>query len=114
METLIILISFATLMLILSIFLFFGKGSWVIAGYNTSSAEEKAKYNKKKLCRAMSIVTIVVSIFIYIMAYLGYKVDTGVMNENDMLPFAIVFIVVLVFTIGITMYYANTRCKNEK
>lgn len=32
----------------------FGKGAGLIAGYNTASAEEKAKYNEKKLCKAMS------------------------------------------------------------
>ena len=33
-----------------------GKGSGLIAGYNTASAEEKAKYNEKNLCRAMSVL----------------------------------------------------------
>ena len=31
-----------------------GKGTGLIAGYNTASAEEKANYDKKKLCKAMS------------------------------------------------------------
>ncbi|UOO38687.1 DUF3784 domain-containing protein [Oscillospiraceae bacterium CM] len=30
-----------------SVLLFFGKGSWLIAGYNTASPAEKAKYNQK-------------------------------------------------------------------
>ena len=33
-----------------------GKGSGLIAGYNTASAEEKAKYNEKNLCKAMSVL----------------------------------------------------------
>ena len=31
-----------------------GKGTFLIAGYNTASPEEKAKYNEQKLCKAMS------------------------------------------------------------
>ena len=31
-----------------------GKGTSLIAGYNTASPEEKAKYDEKKLCKAMS------------------------------------------------------------
>ena len=31
-----------------------GKGAGLIAGYNTMSAREKEKYDKKKLCKAMS------------------------------------------------------------
>lgn len=31
-----------------------GKGSWLIAGYNMMSDEEKQKYDHKKLCRVMS------------------------------------------------------------
>ena len=30
-----------------------GKGTGLIAGYNTATAEEKANYDKKKLCKAM-------------------------------------------------------------
>jgi hypothetical protein len=37
--------------IICGIFLLFGKGSWLIAGYNTSSKEEKEKFDEKKLCR---------------------------------------------------------------
>ena len=39
------------LFLILGIILWNGKGSFLIAGYNTSSKAEKSKYNEKALCR---------------------------------------------------------------
>lgn len=38
-------------LIILTIILLSGRGGWLIAGYNTSSKEEKEKYNEKKLCR---------------------------------------------------------------
>ena len=31
-----------------------GKGAFLVAGYNTASQEEKARYDKKALCRFMS------------------------------------------------------------
>lgn len=44
------------LLIISSIFLFFGKGSWLIAGFNTLSKEEKKKVNVKRMCRECSII----------------------------------------------------------
>lgn len=43
----------ALLFAVLGIVFFCGKGSFLIAGYNTSSPGEKAQYDEKALCRAM-------------------------------------------------------------
>ena len=56
--------------LIISILLLMGKGSFLIAGYNTASEKEKAKYNEKKLCRIVGLGFLVMtcglfSLFIY-------------------------------------------------
>ena len=42
------------ILIFLGILFYFGKGAGLIAGYNTSSAAEKAKYDEKKLCKCMS------------------------------------------------------------
>ena len=47
---------FALLFVVLGIVLFCGKGSFLIAGYNTASPEEKAEYDEKALCRAVGIM----------------------------------------------------------
>ena len=39
--------------LLLGVIFSCGKGGSLIAGYNSSSSEEKAKYDEKALCRAM-------------------------------------------------------------
>ncbi len=44
----------AALFVLLGILFALGKGENLIAGYNTLSAREKEKYDKKKLCRTMS------------------------------------------------------------
>lgn len=38
---------------ILAIVFLCGKGSFLIAGYNTASVSERAKYDEKALCKAM-------------------------------------------------------------
>ena len=39
----------------LAVTFFTGHGSSLIAGYNTASKEEKAKYDEKKLCRTFGV-----------------------------------------------------------
>lgn len=39
------------LLFLLAAVLLSGRGSWLIAGYNTASKEKKEKYDEKKLCR---------------------------------------------------------------
>ena len=43
----------AALLGIMSILLLMGKGSWLIAGYNTASEKEKSRYKEKTLCRTV-------------------------------------------------------------
>lgn len=43
----------AAFLVLLGIVFSCGKGSSLIAGYNTASPEEKVQYNEKALCRAM-------------------------------------------------------------
>lgn len=40
---------------VLSILFFTGRGSFLIAGYNTASKEQKKRYDEKKLCRLMGV-----------------------------------------------------------
>ena len=107
----IIILVVALLFLIISIFLFNGKGRWLIAGYNTLSKDEQKKYNEKKLCKAVGILCIVCCLMLCIMAYLGYRVDSGWMNENDMLPFGLLFVIVIITTLILISRYINKKAK---
>ena len=49
----IIQLIFVALFVVLGILFFKGKGTFLIAGYNTSSREKRAKYDEKALCRFM-------------------------------------------------------------
>lgn len=48
--------------LIVSLLLLMGKDSFLIAGYNTASAKEKAQYNEKKLCRIVGVGLLIVTL----------------------------------------------------
>lgn len=92
----------AIVLLLLSIVLLSGHGSWLIAGYNTASEEEKSKYDEKKLCRVMGAGMSVITVFLFIMA-----------RWEEVLPasFAYVSLAVILAVCVITIILSNTICK---
>ena len=56
---------------ILSAVLLLGKGSFLIAGYNTASEEEKKKYKEKRLCRVIGLYMGGVTLLLALGAVLG-------------------------------------------
>ena len=101
----------ALLLLILSIFLFCGKGAWLIAGYNTASQEEKAQYDEKKLCRATGVLLLVCSVLLGLMAFFIHGVETGAMAEAAIAHFTWVFLAVLLLSIVWLFRYTNKHAK---
>ena len=97
--------------IIMGIFLCCGKGSWLIAGYNTASKGDKDKYDQKKMCKATGILCIVIGICLIGLAVLGYRVEQGLMEEQAMGPYAIAFCVIIFSAVGIDLYYINNKCK---
>ncbi len=59
------------LIIIIALVLHTGKGSFLIAGYNTLSREEKDKYDSKKLCRFMGKILLPIGFFTPILAVGG-------------------------------------------
>ncbi|WP_138204112.1 DUF3784 domain-containing protein [Haloimpatiens lingqiaonensis] len=84
---------------IISIFLLCGKGSWLVAGYNTMSKEEKAQYDEKKVCRLtgilMLIITILIVILIQITEY-GTRNNSQSIISNAALAFGFIVIVLCI------------------
>lgn len=72
----------AALFFIISGFLYGGKGSWLIAGFGTSSREKRAKYDEKKVCRAMGVFCTICGVMLCLLAYLGSQVEQGQMAES--------------------------------
>lgn len=87
---------------IISIILLSGHGSGMIAGYNTLSQKEKAKYDEKKLCRTVGIGMAVIAVLVLVMGVL-----------EDVLPawFAYGSLGIVLLDVVIIIVLGNTRCR---
>ncbi len=92
------------LLAILSVTLLMGKGAILIAGYNTSSPEQKAKYNAKKLCRVMGGGLSLLTIFSGILAF--YKLELPYFL-SWIIPWGLLGVIALMLVLG------NTICKSK-
>ncbi len=92
------------LFLILGICLLFGKGTFLIAGYNTMSKEEKAKVDTKKLTRIMAFIVLFVA-FIFIM----------IVFDVDSIAYMVIPLVIIVFSFIVfgQRYILNEDGKKE-
>ena len=107
----IIILILALIFFIISIFLFFGKGKWLIAGYNTMSRENRKKYDERKLCKTVSILCMECCVLLCVMAYLGYGVDSGLMDQTVLFWFGLVFLIAVIVTIIVVGVYINKKAK---
>lgn len=92
------------LFFILAIVFFFGKGSWLIAGYNTASKENKAKYDEKKLCKVMSGCMGFIALLFLATCFIWDKVPNY---------FVIILNSLIILDCIITIILANTICKKK-
>ena len=105
----VIMYSTAALLILPSILLLRGKGSFLIAGYNTASPAQKSMYDEKKLCRVTGGGVLVCGILTLLFAILG---------ENPPSWFPAVFtiailldVIVMMFTGSITPEYGDTNLR---
>ena len=68
MESLIIY-PLAVLFLVLAIVVYFGKGDWLIAGYNTASEKERAQYNIKRLRLIITLLMLLSAVFVVVLLH---------------------------------------------
>ncbi|GAA0736526.1 DUF3784 domain-containing protein [Clostridium oceanicum] len=101
----IILVAVTLLFVILGIVLKCGKGSFLIAGYNMASEEEKAKYDEKALCNFMGNLMLVISAIIIFMGI------CLVLELESLKPIATCLIPIV--TIG-AIIYTNTGNRFKK
>ena len=67
-----IIFSLAVLFLVLALVVYFGKGDWFIAGYNTASAKERAQYNIKRLRLIITLLMLLSAVFVVVLLYFPY------------------------------------------
>ena len=59
----------AVLFLVLAIVVYFGKGDWLIAGYNTASEKERALYNIKRLRLIIALLLLLSAVFVVVLLH---------------------------------------------
>lgn len=83
------------LFIVLAVVFFRGKGSFLIAGYNTASTYERSKYDEKALCRAMGKMMLAIAICWFI-ATLSFLFKTmALMWIGQVLLLAVVIVGVI-------------------
>ena len=103
MVELVVFIGIGALLVIMGIVLLTGRGSFLLAGYNTMSKEKKAKYDAKALCKFMGKIITPIGILFF-----------GFLIEGIESWFTWVFLAV---TLALTLFavvYANTGNRFKK
>ena len=81
--------------IVLSVPFYFGKGSSLIAGYNTLPETEKAKYDKPRLCRSVGVLMLQITAAFCVLAA-GILMDLVWLIVSGAVLFAAVIIVGLI------------------
>ncbi len=89
-------------LVILGIVLWCGKGAWLIAGYNTSSKDEKAKYDEKALCRFVAKIMFAMAVFMLL-----------IFTVENVAVHLLLSLLAVVFIFG-AVIYANTGNRFKK
>ena len=79
-------------LLLLAVVIAFGKGDFLISGYNTASKEKKAKYNIRRLRLLVSSLLVLITIGLVVAALLGWGEA-----EREYLLIGIAVLVVIYF-----------------
>lgn len=108
-----IVIGIAILLVLVSILFIKGKGSWLIAGYNSATQKERDTYDKAKLHKAMGITTLIIAVMLFIMAFLAYRVEIGQMQEAEMFVFGAIFLTIIILDVAINMGYTYLECRKQ-
>ena len=77
----------AILLIVISIALYFGKGSNMIAGYNDLSQVDKEKINRLRLCRMLAITLDITAIILILGAY-------SIISINDTMILGVILLIV--------------------
>lgn len=90
--------------LMLSILLLSGRGSFLIAGYNTASKREKSKFDEKRLCRVMGSGLGLITLSMMVLLFFDDSLSEW------WIGFQVLFVIVIVI---IMIVLANTWCKKK-
>ena len=96
------------LLAILGVIIRFGKASWLISGYNTSSKYEKEKYDETALCKFVgNLLFGIAIIFLFIAA-------ATVLNSEYLTTIVIIGVLLEVVLVISAIIYMNTGNRFKK
>jgi hypothetical protein len=90
--------------LIMTILFLLGKGAFFIAGYNTLSKEQKARYNEKRLCRLFGAVMLSVTLVLFVFALYDGDAPNSL---SWLMPWGIIIPVVVALILANTKYVVD-------
>ena len=105
MEEFIVLGIVVVLFTSLGILFLSGRGSFLIAGYNTMAKKKKEKYDEKALCRFVGWLLIIISLCVILLSIGMYLEKDWIIHGGTIFMLAIV--------IG-SLTYANTNNRFKK
>lgn len=88
----------------MSLLLLLGKGSWLIAGYNTASEKDRQKYDEKRLCRVIGGGLAAETIALFVMA---------TFEEAFPASFTWVFTTFTFLDCAVMVFLSNAICKRK-
>lgn len=88
------------LFIILGVVFSLGKGAFLIAGYNTSSKEEKAKYDEKALCKFMGKS-------MFVVAFSNFLLGLSDLIKQPII--SVIGVIFLLATVIFILIYVNTK-----
>jgi len=98
MSEIIVISVISAVLFIFSIFLLSGRGTFLIAGFNTMSKEQKARYDVNGLCRLIGTITML------------FAITTPFLMIESILDWYVwVYLAFVIVLCVIAVYLANTK-----
>ena len=102
---------FALIFLVPTLFLFQGKWSFIIPGYNMMPPSEKRKFKEEKLCRAMAWMMLTMTLGFTATGVSGYLVETGRAELELVDTVKYVFLLAVVLHGSFTWWFCKNKCR---
>ena len=103
----------AALFLALGIAFLTGRGDAFIAGWNTSSDEQRKKYDRTKLLRSMAVFSFFTVAWLLGLGVMLVLAVQEILPESQLMVWAFVLLGLLLAGLVVEMIYANVCCRKK-
>lgn len=103
----------AALFLALGIVFLTGRGDCFIAGWNTSSEEQRKKYHRTKLLRSMAVFCFFTVAWLLGLGAMLVLAVQEILPESQLMVWGFVLLGLLLAGLAVEMIYANVFCRKK-